>query len=35
MQMYMKDQVGMMEMVLDTEDIISEMTAIRDEFCKF
>ncbi|SHJ87169.1 betaine reductase [Dethiosulfatibacter aminovorans DSM 17477] len=30
-----EDQVGMMEMVLDTDDIISEMTAIRDEFCKF
>lgn len=30
-----EDQIGMMEMVLDTEDIISEMTAIRDEFCKF
>jgi hypothetical protein len=30
-----EDQIGMMEMVLDTEDIISEMKAIRDEFCKF
>ncbi|SHJ73385.1 Glycine reductase complex selenoprotein A [Dethiosulfatibacter aminovorans DSM 17477] len=30
-----EDQVGMMEMVLDTDDIISEMTAIRDEFCKY
>ena len=30
-----EDQVGMMEMVLDVDDIISEMTEIRDEFCKF
>jgi hypothetical protein len=30
-----EDQIGMMEMVLDTDDIISEMKAIRDEFCKF
>ncbi|SHJ83907.1 Glycine reductase complex selenoprotein A [Dethiosulfatibacter aminovorans DSM 17477] len=30
-----EEQVGMMEMVLDTDDIISEMTAIRDEFCKY
>jgi hypothetical protein len=30
-----EDQVGMMEMVLDTDDIISEMTAIRSEFCKY
>ena len=29
------EQVSMMEMVLDVDDIISEMTAIRDEFCKF
>ena len=29
------DQVGMMEMVLDVDDIISEMTDIRDEFCKY
>jgi hypothetical protein len=30
-----EDQVGMMEMVLDVDDIISEMTDIREEFCKF
>jgi hypothetical protein len=30
-----EEQVGMMEMVLDVDDIISEMTEIRDEFCKY
>ena len=30
-----EDQVGMMEMVLDVDDIIEEMTSIRDEFCKY
>ena len=30
-----EDQVGMMELVLDVDDIISEMTDIREEFCKF
>lgn len=29
------EQVGMMEMVLDVDDIISEMTPIREEFCKY
>ena len=29
------DQIGMMEMVLNVEDIISEMRSIRDQFCKF
>ena len=29
------EQVGMMEMVLDVDDIVSEMSAIRDEFCKY
>ena len=29
------EQISMMEMVLDVDDIINEMTAIRDEFCKF
>ena len=29
------DQVGMMEMVLDVDDIIDEMTGIREEFCQF
>ena len=30
-----EDQVGMMEMVLDVDDIIDEMTSIREEFCKY
>ena len=30
-----EEQVSMMEMVLDVDDIISEMTTIRDQFCKF
>ena len=29
------EQCGMMEMVLDVDDIVSEMSAIRDEFCKY
>ena len=29
------EQISMMEMVLDVDDIISEMTAIRDQYCKF
>ena len=29
------DQVSMMEMVLDVDDIVSEMSAIRDEYCKY
>lgn len=29
------EQVGMMEMVLDVDDIIAEMTPIREEFCKY
>ena len=29
------DQVSMMEMVLDVDDIVEEMTAIRDEYCKY
>ena len=29
------EQVGMMEMVLDIDDIVSEMSAIRDEYCKY
>jgi hypothetical protein len=28
-------QIGMMEMVLNIDDIVSEMTSIRDQFCKF
>ena len=29
------EQVGMMEMVMDVEDIAGEMSSIRDEFCKY
>ena len=29
------EQVSMMEMVLDVDDIVSEMTDIRSEFCKY
>ena len=29
------EQIGMMEMVLDVEEIISEMTSMREQFCKF
>lgn len=29
------EQVSMMEMVLDVDEIASEMQAIRDEFCKY
>lgn len=28
-------QVSMMEMVLDVDDIASEMSAIRNEYCKY
>ena len=29
------EQVSMMEMVLDVDDIVSEMSDIRDEYCKY
>ena len=29
------EQGGMMEMVMDVDDIISEMSSIRDEYCKY
>ena len=29
------EQVSMVEMVLDVDDIVSEMSAIRDEYCKY
>lgn len=29
------DQIGMMEMVLDVDDIIEEVKGMRDEFTKF
>lgn len=30
-----EEQIGMMEMVLNVDEIIEEMTEIRKEFCKF
>jgi len=30
-----EEQVGMMEMVLDIDEIVKEMTAVREQFCKF
>jgi hypothetical protein len=30
-----EEQIGMMEMVLDVEEIISEMSSIREQYCKF
>ncbi|SNT32576.1 Glycine reductase complex selenoprotein A [Anaerovirgula multivorans] len=30
-----EDQIGMMEMVLNVEEIIEEMSAIREEYCQF
>ena len=29
------EQVGMMEMVLDVDDIVNEMTSIREQYCKY
>lgn len=29
------EQVGMMEMVLDIDDIANEMKSIRDQYCKY
>ena len=29
------EQIGMMEMVLDVDDIVNEMTSIREQFCKY
>ena len=29
------EQVSMMEMVLDVDDIVSEMSAIRNEYCNY
>jgi len=29
------EQVSMMEMVLDVDDIVNEMTSIREQYCKF
>ena len=30
-----EEQIGMMEMVLDTDEIISEMTSIREQYSKY
>ena len=30
-----EEQVGMMEMVMNVEEIASEMSSIRDEYCKY
>lgn len=30
-----EEQVGMMEMVLEVDEIVDEMKEIRDEYCKF
>ncbi len=30
-----EDQIGMMEMVLDVDDIVEEMSSIRDQFSKY
>ncbi len=29
------EQIGMMEMVLDVDEIINEVKSIREEYCKF
>ncbi len=29
------EQIGMMEMVLDVDEIAEEMSSIREQFCKF
>jgi betaine reductase len=29
------EQIGMMEMVLDVDDIVNEMTAIREQYSKY
>ena len=30
-----EEQVSMMEMVLDVDEIVDEMSTIRDQYCKF
>jgi len=29
------EQIGMMEMVINVDEIISEMTSMREQYCKF
>ena len=30
-----EDQISMMEMVLDVDDIVNEMSSIREQYCKY
>jgi hypothetical protein len=30
-----EDQVGMMEMVLEVDEVIEEMSSMREQFCKY
>jgi len=30
-----EEQIGMMEMVLDVDEIIAEMSSMREQYCKF
>ena len=30
-----KTQISMMEMVLDIDEIVSEMSSIREQYCKY
>ena len=30
-----EEQIGMMEMVLDVDNIVKEMSSIREQYCKF
>ena len=30
-----EDQISMMEMVLDIDEIVSEMSSIREQYCKY
>lgn len=30
-----EEQISMMEMVLDVDEIVSEMSSIREQYCKF
>jgi hypothetical protein len=30
-----EEQIGMMEMVLEVDEIVSEMSSMRDQYCKF
>ena len=30
-----EEQISMMEMVLDVDEIVSEMSSIREQYCKY